>query len=234
VSTFECGVCWNVYDSALGDDVAQIPAGTEFADLPESWRCPRCDSPKEKYLATVSAAEVAERTDAVDAAGVVDPRVERLVAEYRVIAETRMKGLPIVNPRLEVEAVGFRETPAGLVGALVTPWSVNAILFPVSGVAPTDGHHRVLPGGSFRFLPQRLDSAGYVELSSLFSPVFQFDSQAAAVAATRAALEPMVTPPKPLTKAKENPEASDSPPAPPSTGPASSRRELLKLFRRQG
>lgn len=223
MSTFECGVCWNVYDSELGDDVAQVPAGTEFGDLPEGWRCPRCDSPKEKYLATVSAAAAG----GVDG---VDPRVEKLVAEYGVIAETRMKGLPIVNPRLEVEAVGFQETPAGLVGALVTPWSINAILFPVSGVAPTDGHQRALPGGSFHFLPQRLDAAGYLELSSLFSPVFQFEGQAAAVAAARAALEPMVTPPKP----KENPEASDGPPPPPSTGPASSRRELLKLFRRQG
>ncbi len=207
MSTFECGVCWNVYDPAVGDDVAQVPAGTAFGDLPEGWRCPKCDSPKERYLPA--------REEA-------DPRVERLVEEYRLIADTRMKGLPIVNPRLGVEAVGFEVTAAGLLGALVTPWSINAVLFPVSGEAPVDGHQRVLPGGSFRFLPQRLDVAGYVELCSLFSPVFQFDGQAAAVAAARVALAPMVTPPKPV----EEP--------PPQAPEPTSRRELFQRFRRQG
>ena len=205
MSTFECGVCWNVYDSTVGDDVAQIPVGTEFADLPEDWRCPRCDSPKERYLPT--------REDETG----VDPRVERLLAEYRLIADTRMKGLPIVNPRLSVEAVDFQETAQGLLGALVTPWSINAVLFPVSGEAPVDGHERALVGGAFRFLPQRLDGVGLVELCSLFSPVFQFEGQAAAVEAARAALGPMVTAPKP----KEAPAAEPK-----------SRRDLLRLFRR--
>ena len=58
MSTYECGVCWNVYDPSVGDDVAQIPAGTPFADLPDGWRCPRCDSPKERYLAAVAEAPV--------------------------------------------------------------------------------------------------------------------------------------------------------------------------------
>ncbi len=31
----ECGICWAVYDPALGDDVAQVPPGTPFAALPD-------------------------------------------------------------------------------------------------------------------------------------------------------------------------------------------------------
>jgi rubredoxin len=46
----ECGVCWHVYDPAEGDPVWQIPAGVAFADLPEDWRCPECDAPREKFL----------------------------------------------------------------------------------------------------------------------------------------------------------------------------------------
>lgn len=46
----ECGVCWHVYDPAEGDSVWQIPAGVAFADLPEDWRCPECDAPREKFL----------------------------------------------------------------------------------------------------------------------------------------------------------------------------------------
>ena len=47
----ECGVCWQVYDPAEGDDVWQVPAGTSFAALPGHWRCPRCDAPRERFLA---------------------------------------------------------------------------------------------------------------------------------------------------------------------------------------
>ena len=49
-SRLECGICWWVYDPAQGDPVWQVPPGTAFADLPEHWRCPECDGPKEKFM----------------------------------------------------------------------------------------------------------------------------------------------------------------------------------------
>lgn len=48
---FECGVCWTVYDPALGDPVWQVPPGTAFADLPEHWSCPNCAAERVKFLA---------------------------------------------------------------------------------------------------------------------------------------------------------------------------------------
>lgn len=47
---FECRICWQVYDPSLGDDVWQIPPGTAFENLPESWRCPNCDAEKDQFL----------------------------------------------------------------------------------------------------------------------------------------------------------------------------------------
>lgn len=47
---YECKVCWYVYDPNQGDDVGQIPAGTSFAQLPETWLCPECDGPKMGFL----------------------------------------------------------------------------------------------------------------------------------------------------------------------------------------
>jgi [NiFe] hydrogenase assembly HybE family chaperone len=211
---FECGVCWLVYDPAVGDTVAQIAPGTPFEALPETWRCPHCDSAKEKFLRTTE-----------PAAATADPRVVKLVADYEHIAETRMKGLPIVNPRIHVEAVDFGETPAGLIGALVTPWSINAVLFPLTGKAPVQGHERALPGGKFRFLPQTLDTAGFIEMCSLFSPLPQFEAHEAAVLAARAALAPMVTaPPPPPAEPEVKPE--------PPPAPTVSRRDLFRGFRR--
>jgi len=51
LTRMECKICWHVYDPALGDEVWQIPAGTAFAELPEHWRCPRCDGDKEQFMA---------------------------------------------------------------------------------------------------------------------------------------------------------------------------------------
>lgn len=46
----ECGICWWVYDPAVGDEVGFVPAGTPFSRLPEQWRCPNCDAPKHKFM----------------------------------------------------------------------------------------------------------------------------------------------------------------------------------------
>lgn len=46
----ECGVCWQVYDPALGDEQWQIPPGTPFAALPAHWTCPHCSAQQERFL----------------------------------------------------------------------------------------------------------------------------------------------------------------------------------------
>jgi rubredoxin len=46
----ECGVCWHVYDPALGDDAWQAPPGTPFSALPAEWRCPVCDAPAGRFM----------------------------------------------------------------------------------------------------------------------------------------------------------------------------------------
>lgn len=46
----ECGVCWHVYDPVEGDPIYQIPPGSAFAALPAHWRCPNCDSAKDRFM----------------------------------------------------------------------------------------------------------------------------------------------------------------------------------------
>lgn len=46
-----------------------------------------------------------------------------LVRYFRDVAMPRMQGLPIVNPALQVEAVGFERIPDGVLGVLITPGS---------------------------------------------------------------------------------------------------------------
>ena len=46
---YVCLVCGYVYDPALGDPEANIPAGTSFEKLPEDWLCPECGVGKDQF-----------------------------------------------------------------------------------------------------------------------------------------------------------------------------------------
>jgi len=39
---YECGACGYIYEPTAGDPKRGIAAGTDFPELPTSWRCPVC------------------------------------------------------------------------------------------------------------------------------------------------------------------------------------------------
>jgi rubredoxin len=47
--SYECLSCGYVYEPGKGDSQSKIPAGTEFADLPNTWRCPVCGVRKNQF-----------------------------------------------------------------------------------------------------------------------------------------------------------------------------------------
>ena len=49
-AVMECKICWKIYDPEQGDAYWQVPPGTAFADLPDYWRCPECDSPTDQFM----------------------------------------------------------------------------------------------------------------------------------------------------------------------------------------
>lgn len=52
LSLYQCTNCLTVYDEKYGDPAANIPIGVAFEDLPESYKCHVCDSPK-KYFQSI-------------------------------------------------------------------------------------------------------------------------------------------------------------------------------------
>lgn len=44
-----CNVCDYVYDTEIGDPDNALPAGTSFADIPETWVCPICAVGKDEF-----------------------------------------------------------------------------------------------------------------------------------------------------------------------------------------
>lgn len=46
---YVCEICGYTYDPAEGDTMNNIPAGTNFEDLPADWVCPVCGVGKDQF-----------------------------------------------------------------------------------------------------------------------------------------------------------------------------------------
>jgi [NiFe] hydrogenase assembly HybE family chaperone len=196
----ECGICWWVYDPALGDEETQTPPGTPFRLLGDTWTCPNCAADKAKFMVIDSAT----LTD--------DHSVNNLANAYRRAA-LKVKGLPIYNPTLAVEAVGFREHEGRQVGVIVTPWFMNLTVLPSAADLASwvkDGTTRLtFPSGAYDFMVTEMPDAGLIGTCSLFSTMADFTDHEAAQVAAKSVADALFE--------------VEQPPAP----PAVSRRQLL-------
>lgn len=90
-------------------------------------------------------------------------RVEALRAHYERIHADRMRGLPIVNPALRVDTIGFREHAGDMVGVLLTPWFMNLVVLPADDAAYTQQGQLIdytLPSGVLELTTHRDDGIG--------------------------------------------------------------------------
>lgn len=121
-------------------------------------------------------------------------RVRQLEDGFRTIEATRMAGMPVLNTRLHVQAVGFEpeadssatHSPVAL-GVLITPWFMNLLRLPLYGDAVTlldagCSSAREVGAQSVDFIGASEPLVGRYELCSLYSPLFEFADQTAAVA----------------------------------------------------
>jgi rubredoxin len=46
---WQCRTCGYIYDESLGDPAEGLAAGTRWADIPETWICPLCGTPKRDF-----------------------------------------------------------------------------------------------------------------------------------------------------------------------------------------
>lgn len=126
-------------------------------------------------------------------------RVQALQQAFERIARTRMADMPLNHPLLDVAVADFRADDEGgfALGVLVTPWCMNLLRLPlreglhdelgVLGVGITGA--RDIGARRFDFIGAHEPGLGSFEACSLFSPMFEFASQAAAVATAQEALK---------------------------------------------
>jgi [NiFe] hydrogenase assembly HybE family chaperone len=97
---------------------------------------------------------------------------------FSAIALGPMRDLPLNNPALRVEAVGFRPWEEHWLGALITPWTLSLLLLPAAPPIPvgTAAAWR-FPSGTYEFLGGHREPLGHYQACSLFSPPAEFSSQ---------------------------------------------------------
>jgi [NiFe] hydrogenase assembly HybE family chaperone len=147
---------------------------------------------------------------------VPDMRVQALVDFYRHVHHERMQGIPLLNPALQVEAVGFQWVAAqeGAVGpvaegVLITPWFMSLVRLPLA-VEPHRGRVarkavHAFGNERFEFIGAHDARLGHHETCALFSPMGGFLSQAQAVETALASLVLLRPAPAPETAARPVP-----------------------------
>ncbi len=128
--------------------------------------------------------------DNLDCSGMAS-RVESL---FREIAATRMADLPLLNPVIGVHAIGFRPWEDGCLGVLITPWCMNLLSLPGPREDWTNRPELseeilIFPSGPYRFTIGHEPALGKYRMCSLFSPMFEFADDNAAVETAEAVMK---------------------------------------------
>lgn len=220
----ECGVCWYVFDPAVGDDVWQIPAGTPFSALPDHWRCPECDTEKSKFLALDVVA---------DSANNGQDDVASLIKAYRRVDQERMQDIPFRNTHLTVEAVDFQPWQGDQLGVIITPWFMNLVLLAGAESDWTAHRHgdlvtQVLPSGRYQFVHGDLEGFGVLQSCSLMSPVTDFEDMEAARTTAQEVMRLMLVAPDGTAEPTGTPLKTEPDVEPMRLNEPISRRELFR------
>jgi len=122
----------------------------------------------------------------------------RFEATFTEIAETRMMGVPVMNPALGVAMHSLSRYGEHIAGILITPWFMNLIFIPaepeLAGCRVGAQTTLVLPSGRYDATWSHEEAVGGFWVCSLFSPMFEFEDMEAALATADAAWEEIMAP----------------------------------------
>lgn len=119
-----------------------------------------------------------------------------------------MAGLPILNPALRVQALGFQRWQDLWFGVIVTSWCMSLVLLPAPGcrwtrVSPDERVFYRFPAGTLAFLASHDPELGEFQTCALFSPMASFTDQDAALATAREAVRALLASPQPASGAEQ-------------------------------
>lgn len=118
---------------------------------------------------------------------------------FEHISATRMSGLPILNPALQVDVVGMRPWEGKWVGVLISPWTISLALLPGKVPLKRLGSDEKavwdFPSGRYEFMGIEEPGLGVCHLCSLISPVAELSTQDEAVNVAEAVISELMQAP---------------------------------------
>jgi len=154
---------------------------------------------------------------------------------FEHIYAQRMQDMPIINPQITVETVGFQGWQADCLGVLITPWFMNLVILPSQPATELKVGQKLVyafPAGEYDFVVNHEQPLGFFYTCSLFSPMFQFADHAAAHETAQAVIELLLKPQIQATDSSASFDDADQPAATVDKDSANaseiSRRDLLR------
>ncbi len=152
---------------------------------------------------------------------------QKLESVFRHIHQERMHDMPLCNPVLQVQAIGFQEWGDYYLGVMITPWFMNLMLLPTQpdGFANRQEGSKqlhIFPSGRYEFITGREEGLGSYQMCSLFSPMQDFTDQDTTVETANLVLDELMK-----VSSKETSEAASKDAKPDQNQPMS-RRDFLR------
>ena len=113
------------------------------------------------------------------------------------IHEENMQGIPILNPQIRVQALGFQYWQDRILGVVITPWMMNLVLLPAEHEDWSQmelGHKQPheFPSRSYKFMVNDIDGIGPCQTYSMCSPMRDFSTHQQAVQVAQDFLEDLM------------------------------------------
>jgi [NiFe] hydrogenase assembly HybE family chaperone len=122
---------------------------------------------------------------------------QQIESVFQRIEKEQMQGIPLLNPSLQVQTIGFQRYQGRPLGVLITPWMMNLLLLPGedddwSELELGDKQHHRLPANEYRFMVNEVDDIGIYQSHSLYSPMHEFMNQEHAVACAESFMQTLM------------------------------------------
>jgi len=127
----------------------------------------------------------------------VKEKVDLLETTFNKIHQQRMIDVPILNEKIEVSAIGFQRWQQSYLCVLITPWFMNLMLLPGEQENwdeknETSTWQHSFPSGNYDFLVGFEPDIGKYQMCSLFSPMFEFADNNAALETAQAVIKELM------------------------------------------
>jgi [NiFe] hydrogenase assembly HybE family chaperone len=130
-------------------------------------------------------------------AGILEKKITQLTSTFNAIYKERMNDVPIINDKIEVSVIGFQQWQNSYLCIMITPWFMNILLLPGEtenwdDKRETTSSNHTFPSGKYEFLVGYESDIGKYQMCSLFSPMFEFADNNAAVETAEAAIKELM------------------------------------------